>query len=180
MRKYELTDQKIILNGHELRRIRAVRDFDLVEKGDLGGYVESEENLSHDGDCWIYGNAAVFEHGWVRENAIISNHAVVRGNAIVRGNAWIGESFTIEGDAIIAGDVKIIGRGHMSSGNVCGDAFSGNVRRDTFGGNVLRDASGRSAHGDFRIYGDLVICNGKTPMSCKQSGRKERSEDGLL
>lgn len=31
-----------------------------MEEGDLGGFVERDENLSHDGNAWVYGNARVF------------------------------------------------------------------------------------------------------------------------
>ena len=31
-----------------------------IKKGDLGGYVESERNLSQYDNCWIYDNAIVF------------------------------------------------------------------------------------------------------------------------
>ena len=41
-----------------LHRIRALRDVrEDVRAGDLGGFVQSEENLSQEGSCWIYDNA---------------------------------------------------------------------------------------------------------------------------
>jgi len=40
-------------------RIEALRDFSDVKKGDIGGFVQSEHNLSHRGDCWIYEDAVV-------------------------------------------------------------------------------------------------------------------------
>ena len=37
-----------------LHRIRALRDVrEDVHAGDLGGFVQSEENLSQEGQCWI-------------------------------------------------------------------------------------------------------------------------------
>ena len=53
-RKYELTDETIQINGKTLHRIKALKDFGDVKKGDIGGYVENEWNLSQDGECWIY------------------------------------------------------------------------------------------------------------------------------
>ena len=41
----------------KLFRIRALANFRDVESGDLGGYVEKEENLSHDGDAQVCGDA---------------------------------------------------------------------------------------------------------------------------
>ena len=50
-KKYELVGPP---NEYGLYRIRALRDIvKTIEKGDLGGLVEGEHNLSHEGDCWI-------------------------------------------------------------------------------------------------------------------------------
>ena len=58
-KKYELTSDTATHFGTILHRIRALRDFGDVEKGDLGGFVESEANLSNEGNCWVSGNARV-------------------------------------------------------------------------------------------------------------------------
>ena len=60
MKKYELTDETIEVYGTALHRIKALKDFGNVKKGEPGGYVESEHNLSQEGDCWVFGNAEVF------------------------------------------------------------------------------------------------------------------------
>ena len=59
MKKYELTDETIDVSGTTLHRIKALKDFGNVKKGELGGYVESERNLSQEGNCWVCGNAKV-------------------------------------------------------------------------------------------------------------------------
>jgi hypothetical protein len=59
MKKYELTNDTIEVNGKTFYRIRALKDFGNIEKGELGGYVESENILSQEGNCWIYGGATV-------------------------------------------------------------------------------------------------------------------------
>lgn len=90
MKKYELNDDTItLMNGRKLYRIRALKDFSDVEKGDFGGYVEKEENLSHGDDCWVYGNARVFGDARVFDNARAYNNARVCGNAEVCGNARV-------------------------------------------------------------------------------------------
>ena len=59
MKKFELvTDMSISFLGRKLFRIRALVDFttkwgDTIKAGDLGGYVEKEENLSHEGNAWV-------------------------------------------------------------------------------------------------------------------------------
>ena len=57
--KYTLTNETRTWGRRTLYRIKALKDFGNVKKGDLGGYVEREENLSHSGDCWIYDKAKV-------------------------------------------------------------------------------------------------------------------------
>ena len=55
LNKYELAkDYSITIMGRTLHRIHALKSFGNVKKGDLGGWVESEENLSQEGECWIY------------------------------------------------------------------------------------------------------------------------------
>ena len=59
--KYEiLKDDFIEFDGRKLYRIKALKDFHNVKEGEFGGYIESERNLSHEGDAWVSGNAWVF------------------------------------------------------------------------------------------------------------------------
>ena len=84
--KYELTDEMIEVNGVILHRIKALTDFGEVNAGDLGGWVESERNLSHDGNAWVSGNALVYD------NALVYGDAQVCGDARVGSNAWVGSN----------------------------------------------------------------------------------------
>ena len=61
MKKYKLTDETMHIYGRTLYRIEAVKEFADVKKGDKGGWIESENNLSQDGNCWIYDNAKVYD-----------------------------------------------------------------------------------------------------------------------
>ena len=45
-KKYKLTEETINVGDKTLHRIEALRDFSDVKKGDKGGYIEKEENLS--------------------------------------------------------------------------------------------------------------------------------------
>ena len=67
--KYKLTEKYIIHNGVKLFQIQAVTAFGSVSKGELGGYIQSEECLSHSGDAWVSGNAWVFGDAQVSGNA---------------------------------------------------------------------------------------------------------------
>ena len=90
MKKFELTDEFIIDDfGHKLFRIKALADFGTIRAGELGGFVEKEENLSSDGNAWVYGNARVYDNAWVYGNACVYDNARVYGNAQVYGNACV-------------------------------------------------------------------------------------------
>ena len=90
MKKYELQPTDLTTpGGKPLFQVVALRDFGSVLKGDKGGYVESEANLSHDGDCWIYGSAWVFGNAWVSGNAWVFGNARVAGDAQVSGRARV-------------------------------------------------------------------------------------------
>ena len=58
--KYKLTEETKVVNGHTLHRIVCVTAFASVSVGDIGGWVESESNLSQYGNAWVYGNAKVY------------------------------------------------------------------------------------------------------------------------
>ena len=79
MKKYELlVDDTITFFGVQLFRIKALISFSEIEKGEVGGYIANEKNLSQSGNAWVYGNARV------------SGNAEVYGNAdyIVFKNTW--------------------------------------------------------------------------------------------
>ena len=82
MKKFELTTESIYLLGTKLFRIKALVTFGCVKKGELGGFVEKEENLDHTGSAWIFGNAWVYGNEEVSGNAEVSGnqmHATVKG-----------------------------------------------------------------------------------------------------
>ena len=87
MKKFELTAEFVTnVFGKKLFRIKALVAFGNVEKGELGGFIEKEDNLSHDGNAWVFGNAWVY------------------GNAQVYGNAWVYGNAQVSGDARVYGD----------------------------------------------------------------------------
>lgn len=73
--KYKLTDVKINFMGKTLFQIEAVKCFGDIVKGQKGGFIEKESNLSQGGNAWVYGDA------WVSGNAEVGGNAWVSGNA---------------------------------------------------------------------------------------------------
>ena len=70
MKKYELVGEFEFF-GRKFFQIQALISFGNVEAGELGGYIEKEDNLDMYGNAWVYGNARVY------------------GNALVYGDAHI-------------------------------------------------------------------------------------------
>lgn len=132
-KKYELVkeDTKTFVDGNAIYRIRALKDFGDVKAGDLGGYIEKEENLSQEGNCWVYDNAKVFDnvqvfdnakiYGEVRvfdnakvyENAEIFGDGRIRGNAEVFGNAQVFDNVRIYDNAKIYGNSEVYGEAQI-------------------------------------------------------------------
>ena len=73
MKKFKLTSEFIVdISGVKLFRIKALIEFGNVKAGDLGGYIEKEENLSHMGNAWVSGNAQVSGDAQVFGDARVS------------------------------------------------------------------------------------------------------------
>ena len=120
MKKYELTNEtKPFAGGTVLHRIRALRDIPRygVKAGELGGFVEGENNLSQDGNAWVSGNAWVFGDAEVYGEALVYGDAWVFGNAKVYGNAYVFGNAYVCGNAEISGNAYVFGNAY-----VCGDA----------------------------------------------------------
>ena len=147
-KKYKLTEETIRVYGSTLYRIEALKDFSDVKKGDKGGFIENEDNLSQGDNCWIYdhakvrsnakvyGNAKIFccaeifdyaevyGNAWVHDNAKVFDYAKVGGNAKVFDyakvyvNAWVYSNAMVFGHAKVYGDADVFGYAE-----VCGDAL---------------------------------------------------------
>ena len=134
-KKYELTKETLKFDGHTLYRIRALKNInDSVKEGDFGGWIQSEENLSQESDCWVYDEAKVFNRAHVCDNATIhdestvSYHATVEDNAKVSGNTFIYENAKISGSSIvddsrITDNAQVIGSAHVIDSLVNGNAI---------------------------------------------------------
>ena len=137
-KKYKLTEETINVNGKTLYRIKSLKDFGNVKKGDKGGFVEKEENLSQSGDCWVYDNAKVYNNAKVFDYADIYGNAEIFGNAIVSGNARVYGNAKVYHYAMV-----------YDNAEVCDNAIiSGNAE-------VYHDAA---VYGNARVFGNAEIC----------------------
>lgn len=162
--KAKLYKNRLITSKVKLYRIKALKDFGNIKKGQLGGYIEKEENLKFDCNAWISDNSKVFEDAEISDEAIISGNVIVYGeskiydNAKVSGNVNVYCNSQIYGDAEVSGNVHIFGKDVKiydkvkisGEAKIFGNAdISGNVK---ISGYV-------EIYGNADIFGDAKIYN---------------------
>ena len=119
-KKYSLTKNTKVWSGITLFQIKAEMSFGSVVKGELGGYIEKEENLNQNGNAWVSGDAWVYGDAWVSGDARVSGdawvygNAQVSGNARVSGNAWVYGNAQVYGDAWVSGNAQVYGNAQVS------------------------------------------------------------------
>ena len=155
MKKFELTSEFVTFLGKTLFRIKALVSFGDVAKGELGGFIEREDNLDQSGDAWVCGNAQVFGNARVYGNAQVFGNARVYGDAKVFGNA------KVCGDAWVCGDAKVFGNAQVyGDAQVCGDAWvCGNAR----------------VYGDAKVFGNAWVQNCRDYSATSCFGSKNRT-----
>ena len=111
-KKYEFTGETKteVLFGETVvfHRIRALISFGTVNAGEIGGWIESENNLDESGKAWVHSNA------WVSGNAQVRGNAWVRGKARVDGNAWVSGNAWVRGNALVYGDAQVCGNARVT------------------------------------------------------------------
>lgn len=164
--KYYLTNDVIEVDGHKLHRIVAARDIPEVDvqEGDLGGYIESERNLSHRGTAWVfdnakvYGQASVIEGATVRQNACVHDRACLSGGFIAYDDAHLYGNFRGTGCGKAAGRVDACDNTIIKGS---GFATDGTIMRHkaTVGGNA-RAAAGAILTGNVELTGNFKSIGG--------------------
>lgn len=120
-KKYEFTDETTSIGTKTLYRIRALKDFGDVKKGDLGGFVEREENLSHEGLAWVFDNAQVRDNALIQDNAQVSDNAIVSGCALIYDNAQIYGNAQVSDTTQISGYAQVYGKAQIYDDACIGD-----------------------------------------------------------
>ncbi|WP_273783036.1 hypothetical protein, partial [Bartonella sp. ML69XJBT] len=162
-KKYELTrgskkiKHALTRKTINLYRIRALKDFDDVKTGDLGGFIEKESNLSHDGNCWVYDKACVYGHARVSDNAKIRHFSQicgqVYGNCEIYGKAFISQYAKVYDHACVYGNAHVYGNvygyAHVSGGaRVFADAHVYDYAHVSYDATVF---------GYARVYGRAIV-----------------------
>ena len=150
-KKYEL----IPSDKEGLFRIKALKDFNNVKKGDIGGYIQTENNLSHYGNCWIYDNAVICDNARVEDNAQVYGDAEVCGDAIVCDNAVVRDYAQVYGNAIVCDNARVLVNARVLCNAVIQD--NADVRGEVriFDNVIVRDNV--IIGGEADICGDAII-----------------------
>lgn len=154
----EKSGKKYILHHKEgnLWRIMACKDWECgsdgfkVKKGDFGGLIQRESNLSHNDSCWIgddskvygkacvcedahvlgksqiYGSAKIYEYGVISDSKICDNAKVFGGarvdNSDVYEKAQIYGNAMVQGSSAIHGKAQIFGEAGVFECDIFGNA----------------------------------------------------------
>ena len=118
MLKYKMTDNTLMVNGRILHQIVALKDFGMIKKGDLGGWIEDYSNLSQEGKAWVTNNACVYASAKVTMNAFVGGKAHIAGEALVTEDAFVQNNAYIYGNAEVGGHACVFGNAH-----IYGDAY---------------------------------------------------------
>lgn len=126
-----------------LRQIQAKRDIPNVDVqvGTIGGWIQSEECLSHDGDCWIdhtskvFNRTTVIDDAQIRDSSIQGNH-VIGGSSILQGCEFKGHGSRIKGRNIlirvnVEGSIIISGETDISHTNIWGGLRANTIPNPT-------------------------------------------------
>ena len=101
-KKYEITDiaHPVYPELHRIRALRQVRDD--VPAGELGGFVQSEANLSQDKDeAWLYDDSISRHEASVCGGAQLHDQAVAQDLALVTGSAVMYDKAAVCDNAIV-------------------------------------------------------------------------------
>jgi carbonic anhydrase/acetyltransferase-like protein (isoleucine patch superfamily) len=133
--------------SYNFYRLQALRDIPEhnVKAGDLGGYVHRNVKISHEGSCWVGGNAQVI------------------GKVSIEGNAYIGDEAVVWSDdrksqITIKDNVKVSGHALIRTVTLVGQKSSETVISENaqiFGFTSVRNA--RLITGNAKIYDQAKI-----------------------
>lgn len=159
-KKYEFTGKTANVGKHILHRIRALRDFGDVKAGDLGGFIESEGNLSHDGECWVYHNGKVSGNGVVCDNGVVFGHGMVRDHGRVCDHGAVFEHGVVRGHGEVCDHGTVFGYGMVCDhGRVCDNGVVAGYGWVS-GHGVVYGYGRLSGHGSVHDKNDIItICS---------------------
>ena len=118
-------DSGLDLPTYRIVAARTIRLIDgtVVQPGDMGGFVDNERCLSHEGSCWIADNARAYGRTRVRDDALAKDNAVL-GDPLstLRGANLSGKSmvsqFATVADSSIEDEARVDGHSQVLAGSL--------------------------------------------------------------
>lgn len=120
-KKFELVDDDtVVVDGVTLYRVRAVRDFGgtrrgrrvVVKRGELGGYVASEDCLSQEGLAWVYSEAKIVD-GYVTGSSSLFGRSVLKGGGRLVHDVELRDDVVVDGQVVLNGVITLRDRVKM-------------------------------------------------------------------
>ena len=131
-RYFKLTEETIVNEaGRKLRQIECIRDFKFAHAGELGGFIEKEENLG--GEAWVDGYAEVWGEALVFCHAYVGGLACVYGNARVLDNARVYGKAHIRDYACVGEDAQVYDNAHVREKAYVGGQAEVHEEADVYG-----------------------------------------------
>ena len=165
-KKYEILMDKentIECEGHILHRIKALRDFNDVREGDLGGYVEKENNLSHYGNCWIYDNAKAMDDSRLYGNSIMYGDSRLYGNSAMYDNSRMYGNSEMYGNSLMYDCSKMYDNSAMHGDSLICDGSEMHNNSKIYDNSEMHNNSKMYGNSEMydnsRMYGKSVMYN---------------------
>lgn len=185
-KKYEMIENdSIMYKGRKLYRIKALKDLYNVRKGQLGGYIEDEKNLSIYNDCWVFEDAKAYDCASITDKVRLLDKSEAYDNVELSGDVTLWDSSKAYGNAKVSEYVVLWDNSEIYDdcvvyGNVSlwdNSKIYGEAR--VCGVVLLRDEA--------EVCGDAVLLNSvvcsdrvKITGDAKIGGRAEFSRDAII
>ena len=170
-----------IITGY---RIYATIDIPgVVYKGSKGGYIQSYENLSDEGKCWVAADAMACENSRISDNALLYDNCIfcdnsmayenckvagsntivldnskIYGNCHIKRARYIHDNTNIFGNSLIDGEISI-----YENNSIYGDAYLGGTMR-LIGNNLISNKvygnNDNSVLKNCWIFDDILVTSG--------------------
>jgi NDP-sugar pyrophosphorylase family protein len=120
-RKYVTTGER---NSEGLARVVMLVD------GLVGGWVANSDNISQNGNCFVYSRAEMHDNSRLYSDAVLDDEAKARGMAKITDRARVGGMAEISGKVEVMGDANVYNRAKIYGNAIISDhaKVSGNAK----------------------------------------------------
>lgn len=117
---HPITGEKI--TAYRIQSLRTFktcgRDAKLIRKGDLGGFVSTEDNLSQGGRSWIDIDSAALQNSRVQDNAYLSGGSSMFDQAQLKGSAEVADTTVLSGGVTAQDQSSLLGKNNLNGRHI--------------------------------------------------------------